>query len=59
MMRSRSRQRRADFRRSSKVILALNVSVWHSVGRMFGFLNLKFGSVLDDNEAILFRNKVG
>ena len=36
MIRS-GRQRRADFRRSSKVMLALNVSVWHSAGRMFGF----------------------
>ena len=31
------RQRRADFKRSSKEMLALKVSVWHSTARMFGF----------------------
>ena len=37
----------------------MNVSVWHSVGSNVRLLDLKFGGILDDNNAILVGNKVG
>ena len=40
-------------------MLALNVSVWHSAGSNVRLLDVKFGGILDDDDAILFRNKVG
>ena len=57
MMRS-GRHRRADFKRSSKVTADLNVSVWHSTARMFGFWIGKLGGVLDDNDALMLRYRI-
>ena len=58
MMRS-GRQRRADFKKVVESYLGLERISLAFRRQNVRLLDLKFGGVLDDNEAILFGNKVG
>jgi hypothetical protein len=55
MIRS-GRQRRADFKRSSKGMRALKVSVWHSAARTLSFWMRKLSRILDNHDPFAVGN---